>query len=185
MVVSPTWRQARHLDGWRRPRSDPETRRDPREGGAQHPPAREAKGETMRLSGRVYRDGKLWLVEIPILDAMTQSRTRKEAYAIAADLVESLVNRPGFKVLVYPTRNGDFEVGVSDTKYLVALVLRRQRQASGLSLAQVARRLGARSRNAYARYEQAAAVPTVERFFELLAAVSNGRAYILGRSSAA
>jgi hypothetical protein len=139
----------------------------------------------MRLSGRVYRDGKLWLVEIPILDAMTQGRTRKEAYAMATDLVESLVNRPGFRVLFYPTKNGDFEVGASDTKHLVALVLRRQRQASGLSLAQVARRLGARSRNAYARYEQAAAVPTVERFSELLAAVSDGRDFVLRQSSAA
>ena len=139
----------------------------------------------MRLSGKVYRDGKLWLVEIPILDAMTQGRTRKEAYAMAVDLVEGLVNRPGFKVFVYPTRNGDFEIGVSDTKYLIALVLRRQRQASGLSLAQVARRLGARSRNTYARYEQAAAVPTVERFFELLGAVSDGRDFVLRKSSAA
>jgi len=139
----------------------------------------------MRLSGKVYRDGKLWLAEIPILDAMTQGRTRKEAYAMAVDLVESLVNQPGFKALAYPTKNGDFEVGVSDTKHLVALVLRRQRQASGLSLAQVARRLGAKSRNAYARYEQAAAVPTVERFFELLAAVSDGRDFVLRQSAAA
>ncbi len=139
----------------------------------------------MRLSGRVYRDGKRWLVEIPILDAMTQGRTRKEAYAMGADLVESLVNRPGFKVHIHPTVDGDFEISVSDTRYVVALVLKRQRQASGLSLAQVARRLGARSRNTYARYEQASAVPTVEKFFELLAAVSDGRDFVLRQSAAA
>jgi ribosome-binding protein aMBF1 (putative translation factor) len=139
----------------------------------------------MRVCGRVLKEGKFWLAEIPILDAMTQGRTRKEAYAMVKDLVESLVNRPGFEVRIHRAGDGDFEIAVSETRYLIALVLRRQRQASGLSLADVARRLGARSRNAYARYEQATAIPTVERFAELLAAVSDGRDFVLRQSAAA
>ncbi len=29
----------------------------------------------MRFSGKVYKDGKFWLAEIPILDVMTQGHT--------------------------------------------------------------------------------------------------------------
>ncbi|MFA5904397.1 MAG: helix-turn-helix transcriptional regulator [Desulfobacula sp.] len=39
----------------------------------------------MRFSGTIYKDGKFWLAEIPILDLMTQGRTKKEAYEMIAD----------------------------------------------------------------------------------------------------
>ena len=50
----------------------------------------------MRLYGRVYKDGKWWLAEVPLLDAMTQGRSRKEALAMVADLLETLVEPPWF-----------------------------------------------------------------------------------------
>ncbi len=31
----------------------------------------------MRFSDSIYKDGKFWLVEIPILDLMTQENTKK------------------------------------------------------------------------------------------------------------
>ena len=139
----------------------------------------------MRFAGRVYKDGKHWLAEIPILDAMTQGRTRREALEMAADLVETLVNREGFKASVHVRDAGEFELGSTDTTALVSLLLRRQRQASGLSLSQVAQRLGARSRNSYARYEQGKSVPTLEKLNRLLHAVSSGRDFVLIESRAA
>jgi len=39
--------------------------------------------------------------------------------------------------------------------------------------------LGAKSRNAYARYEQGRSVPTVEKLDKLLQAVSGGRDFVL------
>src|SRR5262249_60176328 len=108
----------------------------------------------MRLYGRVYKDGKFWLAEVPMLDAMTQGRTRKEALAMVADLLETLANRPGFAVHVHLGKHEAFEVSAADTRGLLSLVLRRQRERSGLSLADAAARLGAKARNAYARYER-------------------------------
>jgi len=46
----------------------------------------------MRFSGKIYKDGKFWLAEILILDLMTQGSTKKEAYEMVADMLESLVN---------------------------------------------------------------------------------------------
>ena len=139
----------------------------------------------MRLYGRVYRDGRQWLVEIPLLDAMTQGGTKREAYAMAKDLVEALVGRRGFEAHVYPGKRGEFELGASPTRLLIALVLRRQREASGLSLAEVAHRLKPKSRNSYARYEQGVSVPTIEKLNELLRVVTSGRDIVLRLSSAA
>ena len=126
----------------------------------------------MRLFGNVYEDGKFWLVEVPLLDAMTQGHTKREALEMAKDLVESLANRPGFSAVVHPGTGGHFEVSSTDDRGMIGLVLRRQRERSGLSLAQAAQRLGVKSRNAYARYESGTSVPTVEKLGQLIVAVS-------------
>jgi DNA-binding XRE family transcriptional regulator len=126
----------------------------------------------MRFSGRIYKDGKFWLAEIPILDLMTQGRTKKEAYVMVADMLESMVNKSSFEVTVFKGKKDSFEVGSSEPKHLVSLLLQRKREMSGLSLAQVADRLGAKSRNTYARYEQGRSVPSFEKLNELLHAVN-------------
>ncbi|MBI1929711.1 hypothetical protein HYR99_36365 [Candidatus Poribacteria bacterium] len=79
----------------------------------------------MRFHGKMYKDEKFWVAEVPILDAMTQGRTRKEAFNMVKDLLETLANRPGFVVEVHPGRQGDFEVSSSDTRGMVSLLLRR------------------------------------------------------------
>ena len=136
----------------------------------------------MRFHGEVYKDGKFWLAEIPLLDAMTQGYTRKEAFTMVKDLLETLVNRPGFAVTVHPGRQGDFEVSSDDPRSLISLFLRRQRERSGLSLSEAAQRLGAKSRNAYARYERGTTMPSLEKLAELYQAVAPGKDIVLHHS---
>jgi len=88
------------------------------------------------------------------------------------DLVETMVDKKGFTAEVHAIKDDRFEAGSEDVKALVALLLQRKRELSGLSLAEAAERLGISSRNAYARYEQGKAVPTVEKLCQLLHAVS-------------
>ena len=137
----------------------------------------------MRFCGKIYEDGGFWLAEVPVLEAMTQGGTREEALDMAGDLLESLADRPGFSVRVHPGNGGDFEVSSPDTRGLVSLLLRRQRERSGLSLAEAAERLGAKSRNAYARYERGTSAPTVDKLSELLRAVSPDCDFVLHRSA--
>ena len=126
----------------------------------------------MRFSGKIYKDGKFWLAEIPILDLMTQGHTKGEAYEMVVDMLESLINKKDFKAEVFKRSKDTFEISSSEPKYMISLLLQRKREISGLSLAQVADRLGASSRNTYARYEQGKSVPTVEKLNDLLHAVS-------------
>jgi len=98
----------------------------------------------MRFIGHVFKCGKFWAIEVPILDVVSQGRTKTEAYEMIADAIESLVDRKGFKVRVFRGEGEEFEIGASDQTLLAALLLRRERLKSGMSLAEVAERLGVR-----------------------------------------
>ena len=133
----------------------------------------------MRFGGRIIKSGRYWAIEVPLLGVVTQGRTKKEAYEMIADAIEALVNKDGFKVDVYPGKGEYFEVHSQDLAAMIAFLLRRQRVKHGLSLAEVASRLGSSSFNTYARYEQGKSVPTVEKFNQLLSAVSPERDFVL------
>jgi predicted RNase H-like HicB family nuclease len=136
----------------------------------------------MRLAGQVLKSSKFWAIEVPILGVVTQGRTKKEAFEMISDAIETLVNKKGFKMEVFPGKNSYFEVGSSDVATLTAFLLRRQRMKHGLTLLEVTERLGAKSHNTYARYEQGKSVPTIEKFNELLSAVSPDRDFVLAES---
>lgn len=133
----------------------------------------------MKLTGRIWREGRSWLAEVPMLDALTQGRSEAEAIRMLADLIETMADRDGFRATVSRGAGPSIEIGSTDHAVLAAVLLRRQREKHGLSLADVARRLGARSKTAYARYEQGGSVPTVAKFFQLLAAVVPGASFVL------
>ena len=127
----------------------------------------------MLLEGRVWKDGRTWLAEIPVLDVMTQGRSRRDALAMIIDAVEALVNHADFRLEVSARARGEaFTATSTDVGRLMALALRRQRQASGLSIAEVAKRLHFKSRSQYARYELGTTTPSLERFRDLIAAVA-------------
>ncbi len=51
----------------------------------------------MEMEGKIWKDGKFWLVEVPALDAMTQGKTRKEALEMVEDLVLEMTKRVSTK----------------------------------------------------------------------------------------
>lgn len=139
----------------------------------------------MRFQGKLYRDGKQWLAEVPVFDALTQGRTRRDALDMIQDWFVTMVDRKGFAVDVHPVGKDEFEIGSANAREMISLLLQRQRQKSGLTLAQAAERLGVKSRNAYARYEQGASVPTVDKLDALLRAVAPDREIVVRQSCAA
>jgi len=133
----------------------------------------------MRFAGRLIRDGRWWLAEIPLLDALTQGRTRREALNMVKDWLETAVNRADFQATVHERGRTEFEVSGSDATSMIALLLRRRRAASGASLRDMATRLGATSRNAYARYERGEAAPSLEKLDALLKATAPGGDFVI------
>jgi len=143
------------------------------------------------LIGRIEKHGRWWVALCEIIGAFTQGRSLREAIDSLAEVVELRVDRPRFKATVTefePIRRDVFAVLVepSEPAWLAAAVLRYQRARRGLSLADVARSLGAARRNAYASYEQGQREPTLGKFRELLRAVAPEVALVLEpRASAA
>lgn len=136
----------------------------------------------MMITGRLWKDGSWWLAESEIADVCTQGRSRKDAGRMLADAFETLIDRPGCKVTVTDGGRADGEVTIeaSEPAALAAFVLQRLRQNSGKSLTEVAHAMGRSSKNAFARYEQGRAVPTIDMFDELLRAVSSDTTLIIG-----
>jgi DNA-binding XRE family transcriptional regulator len=102
-----------------------------------------------------------------------------------ADWFATMLDRSNVGVRVVNASSSVFEIAADDARPMISLLLRRQRQRSGLSLAAVAERLGVKSRNAYARYEQGNTAPTVEKLVELLHAIAPDRDLLVDLSRAA
>lgn len=100
------------------------------------------------------------------------------------DWLETMIDRKGFRAEVFSTGKESFEVSGSDAAAMTALLLRRRREASGSSLRDVASRLGAASRDAYARYERGDAVPTLDKLDKLLKAASPEGDFVIRESAA-
>jgi len=116
---------------------------------------------------------------------MMHGRTKHDALEIFSDPIEGHFDRDPFQVEVIPGPNGEFEVGSSDVSALKSLHLRRRRHLSGLSLVEVAKRLCAKSKNAFAGYVQNLSVTTIEKLVELLAVVDEYREIVIGGSRTA
>jgi hypothetical protein len=129
----------------------------------------------MRFEGKVYRPAskkdRFWGVGIPILHIHTQGTSRKDAYVMAADAIESLVYRKSFKVKIYPGESDTFTIDSNDSALLIALMLRRQREFRNLTVREVAARLDSKSPNAYAQYESGKISPSIDKLIELLQAI--------------
>lgn len=126
----------------------------------------------MKIIAKAHKEKKGWSIEIPDLAAWTQGDTKAEA----VDMVASLVDEMAEKELGTTAHWTDdhIEINCTDAAGLVALILRQRREASGLTLKQVAAKLHMKSANAYARYEQGRSVPTLNKLDELLQAVGAG-----------
>jgi predicted transcriptional regulator len=137
------------------------------------------------LIGRIAKEeGSLWSAEVAAIGAFTQGTSRKDAASMLAEVIELMIDRPGFKVTV--TEIGEDRGGIAvlidatEPSRLAAQVLKYQREVHGLSLADVAKLLGTSSRNAYASYEQGRTEPTLGKFRELLMAVAPDMALTVG-----
>ena len=127
----------------------------------------------MVLEGKIFKGGKHWLIEVPALDLMTQGKSKKDAFAMLRDAIVLLVHRKGFHLQVKSFDKSTFLVETSDQTALLALMLKRQRAKHRLTIAQMAKRLRAKSQNAYAQYEQGKSQPSFSKVQEFLTAMNS------------
>lgn len=127
----------------------------------------------MVITGRIFKaSGPFWAAEAPAIGVFTQGTSRADAEAMLADAVQEVVHREGFSVTVERLDGDDVFIAPNDAGALAAYVLKYQREVNHLTLADVAKKLGASSVNAYAAYEQGKREPSLSKYLELLGAVA-------------
>jgi hypothetical protein len=130
----------------------------------------------MMLHGEISRDGQLYGVIVEALGAYGQGKTREAACRSLARFVQDMAAERGalgdFAVTVTDDGEATVFVTSNDPPRLLSLLLREQRTLHGLSLADVATRTGARSRNGYAQYELGKTEPTLTKLQALLDVVA-------------
>src|ERR1700722_718455 len=101
----------------------------------------------MELAGKICKSKKFWLVEVPVLDAMTQGRTREEAFEMIKDLIkEMIINyfpdsvRDDLEINVIASKGRSLGITTNNNSLILALSLRRQREKSGSTVREVSGR---------------------------------------------
>ncbi|MFH1263539.1 MAG: helix-turn-helix transcriptional regulator [Pseudomonadota bacterium] len=126
----------------------------------------------LTFEGQIIEDGRYWLVAIPALNLATQGRSKREAYRMARNVVIDASGNDRLEVTLMKGPGNTFLLTSSDLETLIPLLLKKQRQKAGLSVAQASRRLGSNSSNAYGVYEYGRARPTLRKLEQLLRAIN-------------
>jgi predicted RNase H-like HicB family nuclease len=133
----------------------------------------------MEFEGKVWKDGKFWLIEVPALNVLTQGTTKKEAFELVQDNILGFIEcyfendiAKDFTLTVHEHKSGVIGITGSNTKPLLALSLRRQREKSGSTIREASKRLGSKSPNAYAQYEKGTINISLDKYESLLTAAN-------------
>jgi predicted RNase H-like HicB family nuclease len=136
----------------------------------------------MEFEGKIWQEEKFWLVEVPVLDVMTQGKSRKNALFMIVDAIKELLmgyfpeeSIDSIELTVNDYRDGSIGITAKDSQLLFAISLRRQRAKSGSSVREVAERLGSKSPNSYAPYERGEKKFSFEQYEKLMHAANPSR----------
>lgn len=127
----------------------------------------------MKLAGRCYKSEKFWLAEVPFIQLMDQGRTKKEALKMLKLGVEELVSAKGFTCETEDLGDGEFTLSSDNVKLMAAFILRRLREAQGLTIREAAALMNMKSHTEYARHESGKVAMTLETFNRYVEKIAN------------
>lgn len=133
----------------------------------------------MELEGKIWKEGKFWIVEVPTIDVCTQALTRKNALSMIEDAIFELIKEyfsedelDEFHLQINDYKKDLIGISTSNNNLMVSFSLIRQREISKSTIREVAERLGSKSPNAYAQYECGKMGITLDQYERLLKAVN-------------
>jgi ribosome-binding protein aMBF1 (putative translation factor) len=127
----------------------------------------------MHIHAKLEKSGKHWLIEFPFLDIVTQASNKRGLVTMATSLLNDTIDRDLGLTVVAKAENL-LTLHTSDTRGYLALVIHCRRQMLGMTQAELATKIGAKSATAVARYEQCKTSPSLEVLEKLLAGVGVG-----------
>lgn len=134
----------------------------------------------LKFEGKLSKANKYWAVSVQALDIYTQGKTKKDALDMIREAISLSMGLKKSFIKAQTIGNDRFVLSsrkTKDDKFLMALMLKNQRAKHGLSLREVADRLGV-SKHAYAQYEQGRALPSIAKVEEYIR-VMNKNAHVV------
>jgi transcriptional regulator with XRE-family HTH domain len=130
----------------------------------------------MILTGQIKKDGSHYVAILEPLGAYADGRTRAGAHdelaAMILEIADHYAPNARWKVTVTDDGEDTLYVTSNDTSHMLALLLRRQRIQADMSLADVAKATGGKSRNGWAQYEQGRSQPSIDKLQAMLDVVA-------------
>ena len=127
----------------------------------------------MIFRGKVYKDKNYYLIEIPDLGLMSQSKTLKEAKKIIPSLILDLVDKNRLEISISFLNRSSFLIQSSEPKYLIGLMLSHLRKSKGLTVREVCQNLNFKSTRAYTAYEYGEKMPSPKKLEELIQGIDH------------
>jgi hypothetical protein len=112
------------------------------------------------------------------LNIMTQGETREEALFMIQDAIMEYMKYyfeseiEDFVLTVNDYKKSVIGITANNSKLLLALSLRKQREKSGSTVREASERLGSKSPNLYAQYEKGKTQISLDQYERLLQAVN-------------
>lgn len=101
----------------------------------------------MILTGTVVKDGTWWVIQCPVLDAMTQGRTKQEALEMMVDWVQSMLGDAKYPIDIQSVGKNDFNMRMKDFQPILQMVMERARSNAQMTYEDVAKTLNRASRS--------------------------------------
>ncbi|HEY8279369.1 MAG TPA: helix-turn-helix transcriptional regulator [Bdellovibrionota bacterium] len=126
----------------------------------------------MRIEGKVWKDGKFWVAALPVLEFSTQALKASEVEMMMVDAVRTAMDDSRLQVKFLKASQDVWVLEFEEAKDFVVFFLKQLRLQQGLSIEEVARRLGFRSRASYFQYEVGRREPSIGQFESIVKAMS-------------
>ncbi len=124
----------------------------------------------MQVLGKIWKDGKFWVIDCPTIDASTQGFTKKEALSMMVDLVQTMVNDPDCEIEISSVGNV-FSMSFKNVVPILSLMVKRLRKKSKRTLLETAKEMGIKNHNSVYQYETGKHAPGFEKLDQLLSAM--------------
>lgn len=132
----------------------------------------------MKIVGKYSKEANYWISEIPFINIMDQGKTKAQSLKMIKSAIEELINRPDFTCKVEDLGHNEFVVSADNSRTLCCFILRRLREAQGLSIREVAEQLGSKSHTEYARHESGKTAMAFETFNHYVEVISEKEIFI-------
>lgn len=126
------------------------------------------------MQGKIWKEKKLYLIEVPALDLMSQGKSKDDAFYMINDALSMHLEELGVQGFDHEAscwidkERSIFSVSIPWSKKVVGFMIQRLRERTNLSQRDLAKKMGYSSHNSIAAYESGRIQPTLEKFSEIM-----------------